>query len=125
MRTVIAAIVVGFALVLSGCSSAAPTPTATLVEVTHSQSKAVPDFDSSEQRETDADRLAELQGLIEEYDWSSSVVPQDLDGCTGGTSTDLKLTWSDGTTDEWGTYRCGGDNPEFVVALTELIASWR
>lgn len=123
MRTFLAVLVLGSAVALGGCTQQTPTPAPTLVEVTHSQSKAVPNFDSSEQVETDPERLAELQALIAEYEWDGSQ-KQDSPGCTGGTGTELQLEWSDGTTDQWSTYRCD-EVPEFVVKLTDLVGSWR
>ena len=121
MRKLLTVLALAASLALSGCTQQASS--ATLTQVTHTQTKAVPNFDSSEQVETDPERLAELQALIAEYEWDGSQ-KQDSPGCTGGTGTELQLEWSDGTTDQWSTYRCD-EVPEFVVKLTDLVGSWR
>ncbi|MBV0894012.1 hypothetical protein [Microbacterium sp. NC79] len=123
MRKILAALVIVSAMALGGCAQQTPPSGTTITEMTHSQSKAVPNFDSSEQVEKDPARLAEFQALLEGHAGEST--DDRSDGCTGGTTTDLSWVWSDRTTDTLSTYRCGQDAPDFVVELTELIASWR
>lgn len=129
MRKFLAVAVLAGVVALGGCTQQAPNPdprpmesSVTLTSVTHTQSKPVPDFDSSKQVETNADRLDELRTLTKDPGWDA--VGGSDDGCTGGTTTHLELEWTDGTTEAWDAYACDGES-ELVTEVTELIASWR
>lgn len=119
MKRLLAVCAVLSVVTLGGCTQ--PSPPATLTQATHTQYQALPDFDDSEQVETDPGRLAELQTLLEKYDPAAA----SGEPCPGGISTRLELEWSDGTRELLQTETCGAETPQFVTELTDLIASWR
>lgn len=94
-----------------------------ITEVMHEQSKAVPDFDGSEQTETDPQRLDELRNLLIENGWQPGRKYTDP-GCDGATSTHLEITFADGTDSDLDVIDCSG-SPAFIDDLTGLIGSWR
>ncbi|MGV8884498.1 MAG: hypothetical protein ACOH1T_02755 [Microbacteriaceae bacterium] len=93
--------------------------------LSYTQSKAVADFDGSAVTITDEKRIAEFNALRERF----RVTPGlaffgSNEGCTGGTSTDLTVTYVDGRTAAIQMYDCG-DDAGFVPAATELFSGWR
>lgn len=101
-----------------------PRLTGTIASVTFSQSKAVPDYDGADYTVTDRERLAELERLIKVYGVVPAVPFISADnGCTGGTSTSIEITYDSGIVVANNFYDC--DESGFIPAATDLLESWK
>lgn len=128
--TVIAVIVIAaLALVSIGAFLAVATrqhPVPTLSSVQYSQSKAVPGWDDSAHTTTDPSRLTQLRSTLMRNGWSpSSGNPARQNGCAGGLTTRLALSFTDGTHSTLTVYECGANNDSLTKAVSSLISAWR
>ena len=99
-----------------------PLAVGQIATITVTQSKAVPNFDGGPFEVTDKATLAEFRELL----LDNHVVPPfylgaDLGGCTGGTSSDLDITYVDGRTASLQFYDCGDDS-SFPARATRLLS---
>ena len=102
------------------------SPTATISQVTYSQTQAGTNTKPVDVVVTSSTKIAELQQLLTTYNITPGVTDTvgDAGGCVGGLTSNVKLEYSDGTSAEFSTYVCGKDSPKFSVALSDLLVSW-
>jgi hypothetical protein len=117
----IAVIAVIFVAVNSGTPSRV-----TITKVTYSQTQAGTNTKPVNVDVTRAARFKALQELLTTYNIQPGVTDTlgESTGCLGGLTSNISLAYSDGETAEFGTYVCGTKNPEFSVAVSDLLASW-
>lgn len=95
--------------------------------LTFHQYQAILDFDDAEYVQDDPAQVARFQTLLTEYD----VVPGQTvtaveDGCDGGLSTTVELTYAGGDTAEMFIASCGEPAyDEFNARATDLFTQWR
>jgi hypothetical protein len=117
----IAVIAVIFVAVNSGTPSRA-----TITKVTYSQTQTGTNTMPVNVDVTRATRITALQELLTTYNIQPGVTDTlgKSTGCVGGLTSNVTLDYSDGETAEFSTYVCGTENPEFSVAVSDLLASW-
>jgi hypothetical protein len=97
---------------------------AQITKLEYSQSKAVPDFDNSTHTVTDTADLSQLRSVLQRDGWYPGAVTSSGDGCTGGLTTNLHLTFADHSSSQLTVYQCGGSTDSLTTDVTELISSW-
>ena len=96
-----------------------------IASITFDQSKAVPDFDGSEYVIDDADDLAAFEELLDEHNVVPGVYfPSQEADCTGGTGTNIAVTYADGEEGALSLYDCG-DVDAFTEEATEFFSEYR
>jgi hypothetical protein len=117
----IAIIAAVFFTLNSGSPSAA-----TITKVTYSQTQAGTNSAPVNVEVRRATRISALEELLATYRVQPGVTDTlgESSGCVGGLTSNVTLEYSDGETAEFSTYVCGTDNPEFSVAVSDLLASW-
>ncbi len=97
-----------------------------IASVTYSQTQAGTNSAADAVVITSPSKIAQLQKLLTTFNIDPGVTKTDgaSNGCVGGLSSNVKLDYTDGQSAEFATYVCGNENPEFSVALSDLLASW-
>jgi hypothetical protein len=114
---------------LAACSDGSPGSQSVgkIASVTYQQDQAVPTFDASPHTVTASGRLEALRSVLQKDGWAprTKTVDSGPVGCTGGTSTDLRITFSNGAKSTISVYECGTGNDRLTTDLTSLVDSWR
>lgn len=108
-------------------ASTSGTPTnATITKITYSQTQAGTNAKPVNVEVTRATKINALQELLTTYNIQPGVTDTlgESTGCVGGLTSTVTLEYSDGETAEFTIYVCGTENPEFSVAISDLLASW-
>lgn len=112
----------------TACSSGASAQAIpALTSVTYHQDRSIPNFDSSPHTVNDPPRLEALRSVLQKNGWHRTATTNDPGshrGCTGGTSTDLQITFADGQNSSFHVYDCDDDNRPLTRDVTALVDSW-
>ena len=95
--------------------------------VEYNQCSSIPNFDCSTKTEKDLARLAKLKNVLEHDGWSpaqDATKDAQNGGCTGGRSTNLKIIFIDGKTDDLHFYVCSRKSTKLQDDVTDLVSSW-
>jgi hypothetical protein len=126
-------VLVGAAVVLIGIIAAifftlstGSAPAADITKITYSQTQAGTNSAPLSVTVTGNTKIRALEELLTTYNVDPGVTDTlgDAAGCVGGLTSNVTLEYSDGETAEFSTYVCGAENPEFSVAVSDLLASW-
>jgi len=127
------AVLVGAAIILVALigaifftmNSGAPSA-GTITQVTYSQTQAGTNASPVDVVVTSNTKIRALDKLLTKYEIQPGVTDTlgGPSGCVGGLTSNVKLDYTDGKTAEFSTYVCGDENPEFSIALSDLLASW-
>ena len=128
------AVLVGVAIILVAiivtifCTVSSGTPSAatTITKVTYSQTQAGTNTAPANIVITSETKIRALQALLTTYNVQPGLTDT-LGGsaaCVGGLTSNVALDYADGNTAKFSSYVCGNDNPEFSVAISNLLASW-
>lgn len=94
--------------------------------VTYTQNAAIPNYDSSPHTVTSPARLAALRTVLQHDGWKPKPTTNEVvkDGCSGGTSTMLKITFATGTHSTISVAPCGSDADALSNDITALVNRW-
>lgn len=95
--------------------------------LTFHQYQAIQDFDNAEYVQDDPAQVARFQGLLDEFGVIPGLTVTTVeDGCDGGLSTTVEVTYVDGAAAEMFLATCGEpDYDEFNVQAIGLFTQWR
>jgi hypothetical protein len=120
LGVVVAAVIVAIVVAVVPHATSVPP----IQSASYKQSKAVPGFDESTHKVTEASQLTQLHDTLSKDGWTIGANPPRPQGCTGGLETSFSMTFTDGTSSSVSVYQCGNDNSALTDDLTKLVASW-